>query len=1181
MIIATIERADGAANGTNSWLFQVNPAQNILRRNACPEPAPQVPPPGSPQWVHVYVKVPGTGPLPFSTYETDWLMSPVKQTDNGPGSCKKYQEEEVPPVEKFENENISAHWVVPYTQAITFNPFATVDYSTISNPALTITLPDNSVVIIGQTVQLKYGTVKVNADLTLTYTPNADLPSRTGDRLIPERDSSGNIIRFTGLESFEAHIVNADNLVGTSSDNIKRASTPVNLMVSNHLPSLPGQQLHSSQMSLDGPVFADLDETYRIDIRDLLKDIDGDNTVTIDGFLDPANTSGNGAALSEISFHIGNKVIGTITNQYFLKVKKLSNYEFEISNPLTPSDVQHSGWSAVNSGSELLASIQLNSNQKIRYKKLNEENKPVWDFKNYTWNLQVPIRVNNSNNTSDLWRNNSGVPALETRNYISTLKTSVVTSGTPKGLSQTAISSSTAGASQMVGSADVDMLTGQFTIRHGIQLDRSGGNSELALPGLIYDSSTVYVDGKSSPVIVGTINQHELSGTIQSISAKLKWYTDGLNLGSEVVTDAIDVPTSNGSSSSFSIRPNVPSNFVWKTGIYAWKLDTTITVSESGNTQTLELTSSGETPVVVLNDSQFGRGWSLENVPRFELDKRANNKTADDRLMLIFPGSEPKIFDASMLSSGGELRSIQLGSNTFGSYGFRDQHEFGKLATTSDGLVYTTATGLEYYAKKQVIGDNTYYLIDRIEQPGLDFVPSTTGRRGITFNWDLSATPKIASIIASDGAEVQITPASILVNNGTQTIQNVTLDIQSLELRSITQQNALNFSVTNVNAAQTRRTFDYLHGLMTKDQVFEGNATSPLQIVEFNYATQLPPPPPPGQTASTASWKVLEEVKVHDRTTSIKPAIHNSRVASITQKQADGQALSDAIDEFTFGVNGELLRQESFIKRGTVKSSTNLTQYKYDALGNLRKVSERLPSQGPLIVDATRDSYFWYDHDIPTRTTVSSGNNNSDIPIEKNPFANDIPKYVTSDYRGNLIATLSPSGFVLNQYETKATLGSEISTQIGTLKRSTTFAQVTGKGKPEKGGQEDKVESVYTWDQYRRNVQTRDVRAGEDGTSLPADWNKQDRVDSNQYSAPGGNGGWGVSTTTSASGLVTTYTYTTDGRIEKVRTTDSLRNETLETSFTYDDRGFLDEEKLRLVDGSNLVLISTTNYDYD
>ncbi|MFN9912766.1 MAG: hypothetical protein ACK53L_09280, partial [Pirellulaceae bacterium] len=209
---------------------------------------------------------------------------------------------------------------------------------------------------------------------------------------------------------------------------------------------------------------------------------------------------------------------------------------------------------------------------------------------------------------------------------------------------------------------------------------------------------------------------------------------------------------------------------------YSWSLELTVTATDKTlQTKTFRLATSGSTPILVGNKVNwnygpiFGSGWQLDGVPSFFVDQRSTAKTEDDRVLIHFPGSGFKVFDAGLLTVNnynyaGILESMRPGSSRFDSNPDRYEHdplEFGSLTAKTAGtnklLDYRAGDGTEYIAKQYEITDpvdnllKKIYLIDRIEQPGVDMASSAPGRRGLNFVWNTSGTfPRLQSFTASD-----------------------------------------------------------------------------------------------------------------------------------------------------------------------------------------------------------------------------------------------------------------------------------------------------------------------------------------------------------------------------------------------------------------------------------------------
>ncbi|MFO1065396.1 MAG: Calx-beta domain-containing protein [Pirellulales bacterium] len=415
--------------------------------------------------------------------------------------------EELPPQEV--PESIHADWVVSINQPLTFNPFAGFNYTRTDDVVLSISVGDK-IAKVGETIPLSFGSVKVNPDNTLTYTPDPNASLKWQDaHLKPEKDANGNPVRYTGEDSFTAHYFNKSALAGMTTDNAERqigkpdpmASTPVNLMISNQLPVLIGQRIHDESLTasrLDSPIYAEYNTTYLVDMQKLYADPDGNSNVTVENVeYGTKKLTASEPLMVPIGAIMG---ISTITGlpyeiaQRSLKVTLIDKHILVITNPITMDDVQDSQlWSYSGFPSELQFSLELSDGQQVPGK--DAQGQAV--AKTHTWKFALPVRPNNMYNTDSLWRNNLGVPDMETRPWL----TAVDNGDKPEDLVKqfditTLTSDKMASASREdIRGVDVDMFNGTFTKFQNLALDASGGDSELSLPGLIYDSSTVFNDG--------------------------------------------------------------------------------------------------------------------------------------------------------------------------------------------------------------------------------------------------------------------------------------------------------------------------------------------------------------------------------------------------------------------------------------------------------------------------------------------------------------------------------------------------------------------------------------------------------------------------------------------------------------------------------------------------------------
>ena len=172
-----------------------------------------------------------------------------------------------------------------------------------------------------------------------------------------------------------------------------------------------------------------------------------------------------------------------------------------------------------------------------------------------------------------------------------------------------------------------------------------------------------------------------------------------------------------------------------QTGVYPWQVKTTVGYKVDTVAKSATLYADGETPVVVIDDKgPFGPGWVMEDVPILIYDPRPSpsggdsSDPLDDRLMLIFPGQTPRLFNASSLALtngnfNGQLPNIDVGSEGISYDGARATDEFGTLESTTDSkfLTYTDVNNVKYVFERYVWGGKKQYAINRIEPAGLPY----------------------------------------------------------------------------------------------------------------------------------------------------------------------------------------------------------------------------------------------------------------------------------------------------------------------------------------------------------------------------------------------------------------------------------------------------------------------------
>ena len=251
------------------------------------------------------------------------------------------------------------------------------------------------------------------------------------------------------------------------------------------------------------------------------------------------------------------------------------------------------------------------------------------------------------------------------------------------------------GDSQVVGGVEVDLTNGAFRRYHNLDLDASGGASELALPGLIFDSSTV----DPRPVVQtvrpaqwrrpqpGSHRGHALLGRPRQCRGERyrrpTGYQDGLRPVELEQRPPRRVSGVDASQQYSRCVWNLP---LGNGGRLIWDSEGIDPVSNMpiGDKRT-SFQTRGKVPVIVNqpvtagdfgSDSPakrnftpiFGQGWALEGVPTlFADDTLKPNAPFDDHILLSFPGEPTRVFQQYNGSGqfgyhGGEFTPVQPGT---------------------------------------------------------------------------------------------------------------------------------------------------------------------------------------------------------------------------------------------------------------------------------------------------------------------------------------------------------------------------------------------------------------------------------------------------------------------------------------------------------------------------------------
>ncbi|MGN6545915.1 MAG: hypothetical protein ACTHK7_12750, partial [Aureliella sp.] len=688
--------------------------------------------------------------------------------------------------------------------------------------------------------------------------------------------------------------------------------------------------------------------------------------------------------------------------------------------------------------------------------------------------------------------------------------------------------------------------------------------------------------------------------TPQSISATLVWCAYGSdNSVEEQETQVTISQPANTADYNFAVRPlHVPTQH----GVYGWKLKVTLDFTTAGGPEDkITLTTAGETPIVVGDQTAiFGAGWTIDDMPWFYVDERDTADNEDDRLVVTFPGETPLLFNAADLVRNnynytGTLPNMAYGSNAFGSDGFRDPLFFGKVEGLGDGkIVFTTGDGTQYHAKRYTYGTNSSaILIDRIEQPGVDFDPNGTpaGRRGVSFIWDTTASdyshPVLKSLTASDGTKNDFEYntdgylSRIKLVDGTKVLRQVNFNVDAnRELTSISE-----VDPSNGTSYLRTRTIQYEHGIIVKDQWLTGGtvlaAETNFQFGNHNGQTaddayqlskiivgQLPLPTgsaPNLEYAIDPAGSILAgQFKVGPLTSFIKQEAGDLKKLSDTGTEVASDGTW--IDRYEFDSAGRLEKQKREFKPATSPAVLQSeTQWNYDAAGGVKKLRERVSPADS--ADSFRETTYWHDYE-----TIASYN-----APDSQQEADASPKYDPEDYRGNVTYVMDPSGFSEFEYETD----DETLFAVGTLLRSVVSAQVDGDRSQPLGGPDNSVRTVYEREKDGRLKSKRVIRNLDDSqpdgaqrlAGLASDpvatAAEKDVVEAWTYYTTGPALGYLMSYTDPAE-LVTNYTDYQSGKLYKSNINDAATNTVITTTYTSDAAGLSLAQTTTLSSGAEI-----------
>lgn len=1114
----------------------------------------------------------------------------------------------------------------------------------------------------GETISLLYGQLTVNDDFTLTYTPASDLKTRQFNGLSPELDANNNIYRFSADEASVEVAAVLMGATGGLAGATALAAAPVAMTVTNSLPVLRGSRLHNV-MGLEAidvnEVFVAFNTTVRIDVEDLFEDPDGD-PISIIALREGVNND-----LDELQIKLGEERSGAQRfRSRFLLVETITDTQIDLHNELNADHVTRNGWQEEGGGAGTFG-IRLTDGQFNSMANMDHEWELVitpdgqrtddvnWAPPHHstTWTTTVsPPLYTGSGDGND----GSVIDTTRVhRTRLGETPPNVIDDTTRVNgwqIQSSAASPTLTNTSyESVGGTTVDLRSGAIQVSHPILFDASGGNSELGLTGLVYDSSmaaNMQPDGQQrqpGPVIQTQINNIDPSLPLPTrIVATLHWHDhiDDANaqMGRiKTTTTTFDVPDGETRRDFvISVRPDdapiVP-------GIFGWDLElqlefsngvAPIVVATNGQTVVNSDQTFGTGHIPAPNDHQrkplFGNGWSLAGVPSLSLETFADDTTLNDRALITFPGQAPRIFDVEFNNSQNVtiLKSRQLGTS------LTEPAEFGTLTATANGpnqpahtYSYRDGNGVEYHFKSTIISNHNPndlsstregFLLDRIEQPSLDFDPATpgTGRRGVSFIRDQSnpTSPnspagRLTSIVATDGSATVFNYGAdgFLDSIAEQAtgLRQVNFDINAttgelLEIRNVNQPNA-DPDFSSLAFTDSVRKFEYIDGLLTVDEMFDGSSTTASRHREYEYDHDDDDPGVPNS-------RMVSRITIGSGTDPIVYQIQPSGLAGLYEEE-DGNRLIGSPDdlkatitlaasdlerideqaspptpaaaggtwktEYTYSFDGHLEQRKEFFETTTDSTPLSAEEWTYDHVGSVKTYNDSLrTARHP----EGRTTQFKYDYDlVATYTGTDPGDVGED---------DSTPKYDPDDYRGNIVQILAPNGRTTFEYETDDERNEAVGRLMQTVdpRKTTTIYTRFDDGRTEslRTTREDATDYFEQWEYYTSGTHDGYLQQHISPLGLTTTYTDYDngRV---RIMTVADNGVSGLAGTAEA--RTTVYTYDTLGL-----TSISLRAggsesdpEISKTDFVNDAVGRL--RRTRTLAPGNSTVLASSKYDYD
>ena len=1105
-----------------------------------------------------------------------YTNNPSNPTD-GDCCCDDEDDETVESNKDLMLPTIESQWVVPYTDSITFNPLASLNYRNAEDDVLVA-----AGIRPGQSVDLKFGRLTVNTDNTLTYTPGPKASGLEKDTLLPELDPFGNVVRFANRETFDVHLVAKDPPPNALPR--EDASTPVELTIANNLPALIGTTSHqlgaAHTMKLPGIVFLDAQETnvdevsYRIDLRDIFQDEGTDvDRLYISDILHGSERLNNSRPPKEgdpgfddphkkdIRVPVLQKGTGDSATFKNMIVSRLSPNTIGIYNEARITNISSGEWNAA--GRDETFQIMVSDGTLERFIDKDADGKPFINWRAHEWPVEIVVRANDSKETNSYWRHQLGTAEKELRPWIKTIDAAFNGAGDAVDPAQNYSMKTFTTADQRyqteksIGGVNVDLFTGDLDYTHAMSLDLSGGNAGMSLGGLTYDSSLIQDVGGPSPIIYATIN----GPVTKNVVAKLQWYKNLYDL--PIVSSDVTILPSSGNQTLLAIRPPAMPEV---SGVYGWRLDVTIATSNTDGTPgpDVHLTTSGELPVIVGDldgttdpfANPFGAGWGLSDVPNYFFDNRDTAQPEDDRILIHFPGEEYKIFDATLLTANhwtysGELPAVMAGASGFGTALENSQRpplEFGKLLADGNNITYRTSQGAEYVATRNMVNNLTRLLIDRIEPPGASYDGTKwIGGRGMNFRWDVAGFhPVVSSVIASDKSETQFIYDAglfidkVIVKSGATEARKFDLTTAKIgkwtQLTSIEEINSTTLSNRPAPNGMELFEYDTLGILKSTDWVGDD---APITTITYADASHM---------RSTIQVGSLDPFVIRPAgdiaaTQSIQLANLKAEVIqTITSLEAYNPATplvgtpSGGEDKTTYVFNGLGQMIRAYNEFAGNKLSESIVQY--NLAGDVLSQKDWLPG-----TSTYRSDYYVHDYQIKPLLKSS-------LETVKNVV---LQPYDLSDYRGNIVRIIATGGYTVLDYQND----NDNLDAIGVLLKEAENAIIDSDFQLPFGSPDQQIVTTQIWS-VNRQLKTKTIERKKGDPASEA-WNYND------------------------TGLLVSYT--APNHLTRTTTSfkEELPNEIIVGAeryvYQYDDRGY--PKKIERFSVDNGVLISTQTQSFD